>query len=92
MLAATVAAAFPGSPKATAHLFSMLHVMLQGVKAFSSHTDWITGVQWHPTSEHHLVSCSHDNTAKVWDTRASIPLLTLEGHTDKVGHDASQRL
>ncbi len=59
-------------------------VALQDQKLYSSHTDWISSVAWHPTSEHHVVSASYDTTLKLWDIRASIPLHTLEGHTEKV--------
>jgi ribosome biogenesis protein YTM1 len=33
---------------------------------------------------HHVLTASHDSTAKLWDLRTAIPLHTLEGHTDKV--------
>lgn len=33
---------------------------------------------------HHVATASHDGTAKLWDLRTSIPLHTLESHTDKV--------
>ncbi|KAL0040515.1 hypothetical protein WJX77_009487 [Trebouxia sp. C0004] len=55
-----------------------------GSKAFNSHTDWITSVAWSPHSEHQVLTSSHDKSAKLWDTRAAVPLHTLEGHTDKV--------
>ncbi|PRW33193.1 ribosome biogenesis WDR12-like protein [Chlorella sorokiniana] len=54
------------------------------VKACSSHAGWISAVAWHPSSAHHVATASHDGTAKLWDLRTSIPLHTLEGHTDKV--------
>ena len=56
----------------------------QGLKAYPSHKDWITGIAWCPTSATHLATVSHDKTCKLWDTRSIIPLHTLEGHTDKV--------
>ena len=56
----------------------------QGLKAYPSHKDWITGIAWCPTSATHLATVSHDKTCKLWDTRSNIPLHTLEGHTDKV--------
>lgn len=59
-------------------------VVMQGVKAFTSHTDWITSIAWSPHSEHQVLTSSHDKSAKLWDTRAAVPLHTLEGHTDKV--------
>ena len=57
---------------------------MQGVKAFNSHTDWVTSIAWSPHSEHQVLTSSHDKSAKLWDTRAAVPLHTLEGHTDKV--------
>ena len=59
-------------------------VCLQGVKVFSSHTDWITSIAWSKASPHHILTTSHDKTAKLWDTRTAVPLQTLEGHADKV--------
>ena len=47
------------------------------VRALASHTDWISSLAWHPTSEHHLLSVSYDCSAKLWDVRASVPLHTL---------------
>lgn len=48
-----------------------------------SHTAWVSGVRWCPTSAHHILSCSHDGTVKMWDTRGSVPLHTVEAHDDK---------
>lgn len=56
----------------------------QGVKTFSSHTDWVTSIAWSAHSEYQVLTSSHDKSAKLWDTRTSVPLHTLEGHTDKV--------
>ncbi|KAK9785343.1 hypothetical protein WJX73_002312 [Symbiochloris irregularis] len=55
-----------------------------GAKALKSHTEWISAVQWHPTDPHRLLSASHDKTIKQWDVRASVPLFTLQGHTERV--------
>ena len=57
---------------------------LQGLKPFSSHANWITSVAWSPHSEHQVLTTSNDKTAKLWDTRAAVPLHTLEGHADQV--------
>lgn len=55
------------------------------VRALASHTDWISSLAWHPTSEHHLLSVSYDQSAKLWDLRASVPLHTLPvGGGDKL--------
>eukprot|EP00960_Hanusia_phi_P074064 768143-Hanusia_phi.AAC.7 len=40
-------------------------------------------VSWSPSSEHHLVSSSHDHTIKLWDFRSSIPLHTIAAHEGK---------
>jgi len=56
----------------------------QVVKALASHSDWIAAVAWHPASEHHVVTASHDASLRLWDLRAAVPLHALGGHTDKV--------
>jgi len=57
---------------------------VQDQKLYSSHTDWISSIAWHPTAEHYVVSASYDTSLKLWDLRASIPLHTLEEHSEKV--------
>ncbi len=57
---------------------------MQNQKLYSSHTDWISAVAWHPTSEHHVATASYDKSVKLWDLRTAVPLHTLQGHTDKV--------
>jgi len=47
------------------------------VQALTSHTDWISALAWHPTSQHHMLSASYDGTAKLWDVRTAVPLHTL---------------
>ncbi len=49
------------------------------------HTSDVTCVDWSPTNEHHLVTCSRDGTAKVWDIRRSgnsVPLVVLDWSRD----------
>lgn len=41
-------------------------------------------MSWSEHCEYHVLTSSHDKTAKLWDTRTAVPLHTLEGHTDKV--------
>eukprot|EP01118_Nematostelium_gracile_P015489 TRINITY_DN6221_c0_g1_i1.p1 TRINITY_DN6221_c0_g1~~TRINITY_DN6221_c0_g1_i1.p1 ORF type:complete len:412 (-),score=115.34 TRINITY_DN6221_c0_g1_i1:20-1255(-) len=53
------------------------------LKTLSSHKEWVSSVQWHPTKDNLLVSGSHDNTVKVWDIRSVIPLFTLSSK-DKI--------
>lgn len=57
---------------------------MQGVRTFLSHTSHIHDIAWHPTSEHHLITASIDKTLKLWDLRSTVPLHTLEGHTEQV--------
>lgn len=54
------------------------------IKSLKSHSSWISALSWHPKSSYHLLSVSHDGCAKVWDIRASIPLATLPGGSDKL--------
>ncbi|EKX41676.1 hypothetical protein GUITHDRAFT_49497, partial [Guillardia theta CCMP2712] len=52
-------------------------------KSLASHKGWVNAVSWSPSSEHHLVSCSHDHTIKLWDFRSSVPLHTIAAHDGK---------
>merc|ERR1712060_310764 len=48
--------------------------------SLASHSHWISAVEWASEgSEHTLLSTSHDGTLKLWDTRAAVPLATLDG-------------
>lgn len=49
-----------------------------------SHRGWVSSVKFHPTNAHMLASTSYDQTVKIWDMRASLPLFTMQAHTDKV--------
>lgn len=62
----------------------MVALLVQAVRACSSHTDWILALAWSPASEYHLVSAGQDHSLKVWDTRSQLPLHTVDSHTDKV--------
>lgn len=66
------------------HLLQHPGCGVQATQSFRSHQNWIVSVAWSPASQHHLVTASHDKTLKLWDTRTSIPLHTLTGHTHKV--------
>lgn len=62
------------------------------VEAYVSHANWISCVRWSPISPFHLATSSHDGTAKIWDTRSTVPLATLshprqDGEKDS-GHAA----
>ena len=54
------------------------------VRSLPSHGGWVAALAWHPTSLHHLVSASHDGSAKLWDVRASIPLHTVASSDEKL--------
>ena len=53
------------------------------LKAFHSHKAWIESIRFLEGSAYHLVTASHDGAVKVWDLRATIPLVTLSAHDDK---------
>jgi len=57
---------------------------LESCLSFTSHTNWVSCVKFHPTQPHFFVSGSYDNTIKLWDTRSTTPLYTTKGHTRKV--------
>lgn len=54
-----------------------------------SHKKWVTSVAFAPAARQTpflLASCAHDGAVKLWDTRSSAPLQTVEGakgHGDK---------
>jgi len=50
-----------------------------GLHKFSAHENWISTLSWCPSDENLLTSGSYDGTIKIWDRRASEPLMTLEG-------------
>lgn len=51
---------------------------VQSLQSLSSHTGWVSDLEWHPTSEHHVMTASYDGSVKLWDIRAQIPLHTVE--------------
>ena len=61
-----------------------IHGCMQALKGYKSHSNIISDLAWSPHSEHVLLTGSHDHTVRMWDVRSSIPLATLEHHTDKV--------
>ncbi len=56
------------------------------VKAlFSSHTAWVSSVDWSQKNEHHFLSAGYDKTMKMWDMRSpGAPLYDLSGHQDRI--------
>ncbi|KAJ8003345.1 hypothetical protein DPEC_G00147360 [Dallia pectoralis] len=53
--------------------------------SLTSHTGWVTALEWAPSHEHQLVSGSLDNVVKLWDVRSSkAPLYDVSAHEDKV--------
>lgn len=54
------------------------------VRTLSGHSNWISAITWHPISQHHLVTASHDMTLRLWDLRSTMALHTIKVHTEKV--------
>ncbi len=52
---------------------------------FTSHSGWVSTVNWSTTNENLFISGAHDNLLKLWDRRSPrAPLYNMTGHTDKV--------
>src|SRR5262249_50737020 len=48
-------------------------------QSIENHADWVLGVAFSPDGKH-LLTCSRDKTAKVWDLAAKESLLTFPDH------------
>lgn len=53
------------------------------LKFFAGHKGWVGQVAWCPEREHVFASASHDGTVRLWDTRGSSPLHTVQAHEGK---------
>jgi len=52
---------------------------------FTSHSGWVSTVNWSTTDENLFISGAHDNLLKLWDRRSCrAPLYNMSGYTDKV--------
>ncbi|KAK2149806.1 hypothetical protein LSH36_436g06051 [Paralvinella palmiformis] len=52
---------------------------------FTSHTAWVSSIQWSTTHEHQFISGSYDGVMKLWDKRsAKAPLYDMQGHEEKI--------
>ncbi|CAL1535834.1 unnamed protein product [Lymnaea stagnalis] len=52
---------------------------------YTSHTGWVSSVDWSKSNEHMFISGSHDMLMKLWDTRSpKAPLYNLIGQEDKI--------
>lgn len=49
-----------------------------------AHSNIISGVRFEPTKGQYLVTCSYDNSVKIWTHPGWSPLTTLSGHDGKV--------
>jgi len=55
------------------------------VGTYTSHTAWVSSVDWSKTNEYLFLSGSHDMLMKLWDTRSpKAPLYNLVGQEDKI--------
>jgi WD40 repeat protein len=52
-------------------------------QTIENHADWILGVAFSPDGKH-LLTCSRDKTAKVWDLAAKESVLTFPDHQNTV--------
>jgi WD40 repeat protein len=62
---------------------SSLGVGYQLEQTIENHADWVFGVAFSPDSKH-LLTCSRDKTAKVWDLVAKESVLTFPDHQNGV--------
>lgn len=52
---------------------------------YTSHSGWVSSVDWSKTDEHLFISGSHDCLMKLWDTRSlKAPLYNLIGQEEKI--------
>lgn len=49
------------------------------------HTEKIYSLRFHPLAADLLASSSYDLTIRIWDLRAGVERLRLQGHRDQVG-------
>jgi WD40 repeat protein len=52
-------------------------------QSIENHADWVLGVAFSPDGKH-LLTCSRDKTAKVWDLAAKESMLTFPDHQNTV--------
>lgn len=52
-------------------------------QSFTSHSQWVSAVKWNVKDSNLFVSCSYDGTFKEWDIRSTVPLATVNAHSDK---------
>ncbi|BFY97523.1 hypothetical protein BsWGS_00563 [Bradybaena similaris] len=79
------------SPNVIASASADRHVRLHDLRTkemtgtYTSHTAWVSSVDWSKTNEHLFLSGSHDMIMKLWDTRSpKAPLYNLIGQDDKI--------
>jgi len=52
---------------------------------FTSHSAWVSSVNWSPENENLFISGSHDKLMKLWDRRSPrAPLYSMTGHTENI--------
>jgi WD40 repeat protein/serine/threonine protein kinase len=63
--------------------YRLLHVSDQALMTLRGHKNAIWSVAFSPDGSR-IVSCSHDQTIKVWDTESGVEVMTLHGHKSMV--------
>ena len=56
---------------------------MKSLQSLSSHSEWVSDLEWHPSSDYHMFTASYDGSLKVWDIRAQIPLHTVTLPTEE---------
>jgi WD40 repeat protein len=54
-----------------------------GGRPLAGHTDIVSGCRFTPCGQK-LVSWSYDGTVRIWETATARPVVTLNGHTDRI--------
>lgn len=63
----------------------LLAVLTQRSNSFQGgHTSSVEDIQWSPTEDNVIASCSSDKTIRIWDNRTARNMLTVVAHDSDV--------